>query len=414
MRLRDSDDILDEIQNASRFRSPKNVSTTIVDRMINYRWCTADDLVLAYSDLQNPDLDRVVAFFQLPFSIRLPDKWIKVRSQYGNPYIRFRAIDNRRDEGGVVAGSYESGMRTQVLMSYQLWERRRQLYATYLAALNEPRGIVKTKLKSTGFLNAVEYEQDLVKRLRLQTVEVLREFIPVYRVTCKDPFAYAPERLDAFFVMVKTGKVLVRDVVSAPPTPRQVQTLTASDYSRNLSALRPRLNKPWQPSIYETYLLEAARQVELGACNLAVVQTLMILDLFANEIIEDHLFGKMKKALSSTPKVYGLAYERAWVNEAGRIVPSTEEKYRKYFPIIGIALNPDLIGKFRKLNQRRNEIVHRMQADVIDRAEALSALDTGMAIIRHCMDCLLERNKRPTKNSSPEENDSQSSSPNAP
>jgi hypothetical protein len=128
-------------------------STSIVDRLVDNGWCTEDDLVLAYEDLRKPDLDRVTVLFQLPFVLKLPDKWLKVRSEYGNPYVRFRP----KGSNGLSEEAIESNVptnSTQVLISFQLWDKRRQQYTTYLEALNNPRGLVKTKLKSSGVLNA--------------------------------------------------------------------------------------------------------------------------------------------------------------------------------------------------------------------------------------------------------------------
>lgn len=398
MKPKDAEEILEEIRHASRFRHPKSVDTSTVDRLISSHWCNEEDLILSYNDLQNPDLDRVVVLFQLPFLMRLPDKWLKVRSEYGNPYIRFRTSEfaHSGTNTELVGDATEKSNRTQVLMSYQLWERRRQLYIPYLEALNEPRQIVRTKLKSSGFLNAVEFEQDLVKRLRLQTIQVLRDFIPTYRVICKDPFAFPPKRVDRFFMMVKSGKVVIRDLVTEAPTLQDKQSQPTPDYSRNFSDLRNRLKEPWRPSIYETYLLEAARQIELGASNLAMVQIVMILDWFANEIIENHLLRKMKGALDFSPGAYDLTSEYLWENERDRIVPSTEEKYLKYFPVIGISLTSKLVGDLREMIKQRNKIVHRSQAAPVDPALALNTLDAGMSIVRHCMDSLLRKNKRST------------------
>jgi hypothetical protein len=394
MKSKDAEDILGEIRTASRFRHPKNTATSIVDRLIGTHWCTEDDLVLAYNDLQQEDLDRVVVFYQLPFSVRLPDKWLKVRSEYGNPYIRFRRTKATSGDADLHADTPKSKNFTQVLMSYQLWDRRRRLYTPYLEALSEPRGVVKTNLKSSGFLNAVEFEQDMVKRLRLQTTQVLKDFIPIYRVICKDAFAYVPDRVEYFFTMVKTGKVIITDPSTESSIDQDRRLQPSSDYSKNFSALRNRLKAPWRPSIYETYLLEAARQTELGAPNLAIVQIVMILDWFANEIIEDHILRKMKVALEYAPGVYELTHEYLWEDERGKIVPSTQEKYLKYFPVVGISLTPKLIGDLKQMIKHRNEIVHRIQAKPINSVLALNTLDAGMAIIRHCMDCLLAKNKR--------------------
>lgn len=398
MKTMAAEDIFDAIQKASRFGQPQNLPTTIVERLIEKTWCVKDDLVLAYTDLQTPALDRVVALYQLPFAIRLPDKWLKVRSQYGNPYVRFRSIQKN-----LSVANFEEPQRTQVLMSYQLWDRRRRLYVPYLESLDDPRGMVKTKLKSTGFLNAVEFEQNLVKRLRLQTIEVLREFIPVYKVICKDPFAFAPTEVDAFFVMVKNGKIL-RDVVSESKTLQATEKKSEPfDYSTNFTELRKRLKVPYRPTIYENYLLEAARQIEAGASNLAIVQTVMIIDWFANEMIEDHLMRKVRKALDYSPAVYELCNEYLWEDEGGRVVPSTKEKYFQYFPVLGISLPSHLIGRLTSLIDQRNAIVHRIQVEPIDKNDAISGLDTGMSIIRYCMDCLLNSSKHRAKTAGSEE-----------
>jgi hypothetical protein len=403
MKPKDAEEILDEIRHASRFRHPKSVDTSTVDRLISSHWCNEEDLILAYNDLQNPDLDRVVVLFQLPFLMRLPDKWLKVRSEYGHPYIRFRTSEfaHSRTDTELTTEISEKPKRSQVLMSYQLWDRRRKLYIPYLEALNEPREVVKTKLKSSGFLNAVEFEQDLVKRVRLQTIQVLRDFIPTYRVICKDPFAFPPERVDRFFMMVKNGKVVIRDEITGAVTPQDKELQPIRDYSRNFTDLRNRLKEPWRPSIYETYLLEAARQVELGACNLAMVQIVMILDWFANEIIENHLIRKMRGALDFSPGAFDLTSEYLWEDERGRIVPSTEEKYLKYFPVIGISLTSKLVGDLREMIKHRNRIVHRSQAAPVDPAVALNTLEASMSIVRHCMDSLLKKNKRASDRQSP-------------
>src|SRR5690349_10136932 len=142
MTLKDSEEILEQLRLTSRFSQPTNVNTATVDRLIDSHWCSKEDLVLAYSDLQNPDLDRAAVLFQLPFSMRLPDKWLKVRSEYGNPYIRFRSVPISRSLAtDFTPDPRESPNLTQVLMSYQLWERRRQLYGPYLEALAEPRQV---------------------------------------------------------------------------------------------------------------------------------------------------------------------------------------------------------------------------------------------------------------------------------
>ena len=44
-----------------------------------------------------------------------------------------------------------------------------------------------------------------------------------------------------------------------------------------------------------------------------------------------------------------------------------------------------------KLIKRRNEIVHRTQVEPIETSIANEVVSTGMAVIQHCMECLLTR-----------------------
>lgn len=393
MKSKDREDILDEIRAASKFGYAENVS--IVDKLLNAHWCTEDDLLLAYEDLQKPGQDRVIIFFQVPFIVRLPDKWLRITSEYGNPYVRFTqaSSDVKQKSPSLLSNFYGKLGRTQVMISYQLWEIRRQRYIPYLEALNTAQAFVNTKLTSRGVLNAGTFELDVAKRLLLQTGEIVKEFIPVYRVTCKDPFAHIPERLDNYFMMVKTGRVVIRDL-SESTNFKDTHSHGSQEYAKNLTALRRRLKLDRRPSIYETYLLEAARQIELGAANLAVVQTVMILDWFANEIIEDHLFGEIKRSFPHKPEMYKLAFERMWENEKNKHIRiGTGEKFEKYLPAIGVTLNSDLLGGLRKLIDLRDEIVHRKQVDPIENNVAEDIVDVGMNIIRHCMDSLLTRKK---------------------
>ena len=251
MMLKDKEGVLTEIREASSLGYSKTARESIIDRLVKAKWCTQDDLVLAYEDLQKPDLDRVTVFFRLPFIIRLPDKWIKVRSEYGNPYVRFRVANDF--PGGRIDIPFDPGEkdeRTQVLISFQLWAIRRQRYAAYLETLNDEREFRETvliysiigmdsELDGPSY-TAQTYELNVAKRLLLQSTEVLKEFLPLYAVACRDPLTYVPKRLDCFFMMVKNGRVVVRDFSEAKsenPQPRK-----SFDYSSNLTLLRRRLS----------------------------------------------------------------------------------------------------------------------------------------------------------------------------
>jgi hypothetical protein len=60
-------------------------------------------------------------------------------------------------------------------------------------------------------------------------------------------------------------------------------------------------------------------------------------------------------------------------------------------PALGLKLPSRLIGEFRVLTEKRNEIVHRTQTDTISGHEAARMVDTGLAIIDFCMISLLAR-----------------------
>jgi hypothetical protein len=403
MRLKDKEDVIDEIRNASKLGYTRAISTSIVDRLITAKWCEEVDLLEAYEDLQKSGSDRVTIFFQLPFLVKLPNKWIKIKSEYGNPYIKFKAVDffEGQRHGRLINDSYRDIKRTQVLMSYQLWGERLQRYPSYLETLviaSEFKSVVLMEWEYSDRSEASRpftpqtYELDVAKRLLLQTINVLKDFIPIYSVASKDSLSYTPERLDRFFMMVKTGRIVIREF--SEPTTSISSVQKPDDYSSNLTALKRYLKQNRRPSIYETYLLDAARQIEMGAYNLAIVQVVMILDWFANEIIEDHILGRLKKLLGNTSKLCDLILERLWENKNDkRIRVGTEEKFTRYFPAIGISLTPKLREDLRSLIEQRNKIVHRVQVAQIESSDARNAVDTGLEVVQHCMICLLGKNR---------------------
>ena len=74
---------LGQIRNASKPGYSAKIS--IADALLEAHWCEEDDLLLAYQTLQESDLDIAIVLFQLPFLIRLPEKWIPIRAEYGHP-----------------------------------------------------------------------------------------------------------------------------------------------------------------------------------------------------------------------------------------------------------------------------------------------------------------------------------------
>lgn len=116
----------------------------------------------------------------------------------------------------------------------------------------------------------------------------------------------------------------------------------------------------------------------------------MILDWFANEIIEDHFWGQLKGLLEHKHELFQLLFERMWETKKDKkIRVSVEDKFTKYLPAIGITLTPKLREDLNRLIDTRNDIVHRVQTDLIEASLARHALDSGMEIVQHCMDRLL-------------------------
>jgi len=411
--------IIEEIRQASRVGFHAG-SPSIVDTLMASRWCDENDLQLAYSVVTAEHLDLVIVFFQLPFVVRLPSKWISIPSDFGNPFVYFRTVGtllNRIDpdeqfhfenrskysefetftNAYLPNDAYGQLIRTQVLVSYQLWGSRLAQYSMYLQRLEDPKEFRAQKLYpakgvfSRNPLTAATYEIDLSKRLYLQTIQVLKQFIPSYAMSCVAGFARAPEKLDNYFIMVKTGRI----VATGPKTSilaDVARPFKFQSYAGNLSVLKKRLDRGRQPSIYETYLLEAAKQVEMGASNLAVVQTVMVLDLFANEIISSRLLRKISRSLEEFPNLARLTIERIWESRKDkRIHPSTYDKFIKYLPAIGLTLPDHAQQSLNDVIKLRNRIVHRIQANPIDPEEAKRCISVGLFIMQHSMDGLLTK-----------------------
>ena len=416
----DSETLLDNIRRASQVGFHSG-ATSIVDILLRARWCEEIDLFEAFNAIREEGLDLVAVLFQLPFVVRLPEKWTRLSTAHGPAYIHFRTIGTdlntlapgelfqckdrtSHNESEIFVNAtlpndyYGLLTRTQVIISFQLWGRRLTQYPSYLEMLGDPKAFRTKKIYpakgvlSSNPLTGETYEVGLAEWLHLQTIKVLAEFIPLYAVACMDPSARTMKHVDNYFIMVKTGRVVGKapkpSVIAQTAKPHMFR-----NYANNLTALNKRIKTGRSPSVYELYLLEAARQIELGASNLAVVQTVMVLDLFANEIVNDRLLRKLKRSLGSATGDIGLGIDRLWETEDGRIRPSTPEKFAQFFPTIGLSLPADLKGGLKHAIKLRNRIVHRIQGDFIEVEEARKVVHTGMGIIRYCMDTVLARNQ---------------------
>lgn len=331
--------IIDAIKESSSLGRPQNQS--VVDKLISSNWCEEEDLSTTYQVLQKSDLDIVMIFFQLPYQIKLPAKWFQIKSDYGNPYIRFRPIGTVHNvlnssgnfmksprqnfsgyetfENAALPNDYYGLLiRTQVTISYQLWNPRKLWYSDYINCLNNEslfNSLIvdssESWLKDKRPLSAATYELDLARRLKRQTLLTMKDFIKAYSIACQDPYAHVVDSLNSFIMMVKTGRLVVPEPGSSMIV-QFAKPFVYEDYSQNLSLLKSALLLNRKPSVYEKYLLEAVRQIESGSTNLAVVYAVMILDWFANEIIYDRLISKISSSLQGTPEIAKLAIDRVW------------------------------------------------------------------------------------------------------
>ena len=398
----ETEEILDKIRAASKFGYSNKGS--IVDNLLKRGWCRESDLLFAYDDFQKSEGDRVTVSFQVPFPMSLPENtWIKVRSEFGHPYLACASLSFESNQDNSIPD------RTQVFISYQLWNTRRDFYPLYLQGLETNQKSIKTNLRSEGEWNLQEFEHDVAKRLWLQSREVLKEFIPLYKVIFKDTRAYPPQDLRQFFIMVKNGRVVCRNLDENKVTDDKTLLNSKTDSNGNLSVLKKRIKENIPPSIYETYFLEVRRLIETENYDLAVVQTIVILDWFANEIIESHLISKIKKSLGNNSLLFKLTYERIWEKEknqdidekdskkkgkSSNIRVKTTEKFIKYFPTIGINLSSKLVGSLRNINEIRNEIVHHYKTNFVGKDVANEALETGMEIVHFSIKQLVTNLKK--------------------
>jgi hypothetical protein len=416
--------VLNKIRAASRLGYTRKLETSIVDILLNAHWCEEKDLVCAYQCLEENAGPEVIVLFQLPFLIRLPEEWIPIRSGHGRPRIRFRPtgspfnlIDetlehqiSAREGFGVIEKMqnaflpndiYGVLVRTQVVASFSIWEPRSRFYVDYLKALsseNAMKSVLVSKelswTKESVALTPGTYEMDLAKRLHR---EMLSAFIPTYSVACKDPSAHPMQSLDSFIMMVKTGRIVILDQGQSMLA-QYAKEYRSQDFSKNLGYLQGRFESNRPPTIYERYLLEAIRQVEIGSSSLAVVQSVMILDWFANETIQQRLLPKIKGAIISEIVVTDLVMSKVWGtldgNNEWSTRVSTLEKFRTYFPAIGMSLTPRLTSKLIELVQLRNTIVHQIQVEPIKPELALTQVETAMNVIQHCLGYIFDQKEK--------------------
>jgi hypothetical protein len=400
---------MDEIGELLRQNSTIGYSNriNIIDKLVADRWCSMDRLSFAYAAMRDSDRPVIMALFELPYRVLLPErKWLHVPAEYGNPYICFAPIAASTSNG--IGSDQKPNVRTQALVSFQLWGRRREFYEDYLAAVASYSmfnvHFVPSQaswLSNLSPLTPATYEAELTTRIYRETREVIKVFLKTYKVAARDPKAYLPVRFDSFFVMTKHGRVVVVKGAERPTEPPGLVESQA-DHSGNFKRLTQMMRSGRQPSIYEQYLLEAAKQAENGLANLAIVYTVMILDWFANELIHDGIVRPVERTLKHAGPVASLVRERLWESDSPnsrfRTPVRTPEKFEKYLPTMGLELPADLKAQLLDVIKIRNRVIHKTQTAVIERHVADHAVSVGMRVIEFCMCKRIEIvNKKPAE-----------------
>jgi len=388
---------------------------SIVDTLLDSNWCNKNDLLQAYDILsEETESDKVMVFFQLPSLILLPEEWIKFKTEYTDSQILFKTIGannntiepsvsysvvkrNNYNSHEITTNAYLPGdqygfiVRTQVIIQYPIWGKRRQhYYRGYLDAFdrNQHNSVLidaaKSWAKDHRPLTAIEYELELLRRIYLETVNGLRRFIPVYNISCNDPYTHAPATLNSFFMMSQNGRIVTLGPGKSFIA-EHVKPLTHNNnHGANLVKLNDNINSKMKPSIYEQYMLEAFREVDQESYNLSVVHTVMILEWFANEIIRDRIVSVINASFSEKPEIGTLAISKITHENSSSLF----EKYQRYLNVAGIKLEKKLLLDLRAVIELRNKIIHRDQAKAVSKEVALRSISIGIDVIQKSMKAL--------------------------
>jgi hypothetical protein len=384
--------------------------------LLDAKWCEQEDLDRASGVLTAAGFPCVVIFLQLPYYLRLPEAWLRIPYDSTPAYafarvastsanhierplgpldIRFESSfsDTCRIRNGMLENDpYGFVSRTQVLLSVHLWRRWADLYPRYLDLIErEPNANLYDYkvLDSADNLpwTAANYQYKLVQRLRTEAVRILNFFLPSYRVSCLDPRAQDVEVVEKYFIMdqhlrlipMGRGKTLLeRDV--RPFDPRRCSE------KKFLARLSTRPTN----TVYEEYLLNALRHVDLGLPELAVVQTVMTLEWFFTEIISD----RVRRRLSRSAETLGARFRRflqsrvSFGDERSRLT----DRIRDYLDALGLPVfssEPQLWSDLHQLVALRNRTVHRLRGFPVSSEDGRWSVTVGMRIIDVTMAFLL-------------------------
>jgi hypothetical protein len=420
--------ILDEIFQASKLGYSAKANS-IVSTLLDAKWCTECDLERAYDWLDEQINPSAVAYFQLPFPVLLPEEDIKYSASeidIPEPLLKFicigtdlNVIDSKQPFQTKARTSYKDHdkyvnaylkndrigniNKTQVIVKFRLWRFWQNYFQQYSDTVfiqeNINTVLIKTPITNSRrhlvddegvTITAAKFEYDLAKRLRLESINIINSFLEIYSVACRHSLPYRHSVLTNFFIMVKGGRV-----ITLGPGPSMVssavEALPIHKQTENLKSLNNYLLSGRKVSIYEQYLLNAVNLVQNGSTNLAIVYVSMILEWFANEIIDDNF----KRALSKTTdnkKMIDLCVKGMWreSDKKGAKV-SVKDRFTRYFPAIGLNIPPKMLDEISEIINRRNTIVHGDQTNNADQKYALSAIDKAMNFINFIMNQLIKK-----------------------
>ena len=148
--------ILQYIYNSSKIGYAKSAGS-IVDKLIEAKWCTKNDLIQTFEKLEDKNSPSAASFFQLPYPINIPNEWIKLKRRnipdieiifkiIGTDINLFRypdetefALRERKEFSGhdTYVNGFLSGdcagqlLKTQVIIVFELWRLWREAYPSY-------------------------------------------------------------------------------------------------------------------------------------------------------------------------------------------------------------------------------------------------------------------------------------------
>lgn len=424
---------IEEIYNLSKVGySEKAIS--IVDVILDAKWSTIEKLENAYNWLNQQIEPSVISFFQLPFPVLLPNNEIELAFpgiNIPNPLVNFELIGselNTVSKDKIFAINYREKYlsedryvnasiknekigvinRTQVTIKFKLWRFWKDYYDQYYNAYivnsdagrliyKMPIGKIKRHLvDSAGVpITAGKFEYDLKKRIKSESLHIINKINKYYSVSCKHSIPYQLKYLNNFFVMIDGGRLSTLGPGESMIT-SEVDRLPVDQLNKNLKSLNKYLSSKREVSIYEQYILNAIDLIDNKSYNLAVVYVAMILEWFANEIIDDN-FEKILLKNIDNKNLIDLCIDKMWRKSNKKNKEKVynklqnTERFTKYFPAIGIDMPQSLIGKVTNILEKRNSIVHGDQSKTIDRKYADKSVDDALFFIDYVMSQLLQK-----------------------